>query len=104
MAKKLFEYKNKEATDILADLIDPIGEIMSDKEVKETFRESRLKAAQTILKNHGDALLDILAIYNGIDREELDLNVGDIIRKTLEILNDKDVISVFTLQEQTEEN
>lgn len=104
MAKKLCEYQNEEAAEILADLIDPISEIASDKDVKENFKSSKMKTAKIILKKHGKPLIDILSIYEGIPREEYHVNPIGLVRKTFNILNDKDVMSVFTSQEQTEEN
>ena len=41
---KLSEYQGEEALDLLADLIEPAGEIMSDKEIGDLFKKNRFKA------------------------------------------------------------
>lgn len=101
MAKKLSEYKNEEAAAILADILDPAFELISDNELKNALKESKINAAKFALKNHGRALIDILAIYEGIPREEYNVNAVGIIAKAFSILNDKDLMSAFTSQEQT---
>ena len=47
---KLSEYQGEAALDILADLIEPAGEIMSDKEIGEVFKENRFKAIGLAIK------------------------------------------------------
>ena len=104
MAKKLSEYKNEEAAAILADILDPAFEIFSDKEFKKAMKESKIAAAKFALKNHGQAVIDVLAIYEGIPREEYNINALGIVAKIFAILNDKDLMSAFISQEQTAES
>lgn len=103
MAKKLSEYKNEEAAAILADILDPAFEIFSDEDFKKAVKESKLSAAKYALKSHGKALIDVLAIYDGVPREEYNVNALGIVSKVFAILNDSVLMSAFTLQEQTTE-
>ena len=48
---KLSEYQGEAALDILADLIEPAGEIMSDKEIGDVFKKNRFKAIGLAIKN-----------------------------------------------------
>ena len=48
--KKLSEYKDEEALDLLADIIEPVAFIFSDSEFIETLQENKLAAIE--LKPH----------------------------------------------------
>lgn len=98
--KKLTEYRNEEAADILADLIETVSTILTDKEIKESFQENKIKAVKTALKKYGKEIIDLLAIYEGIPREEYSVSPVQIFSKTLAIINDKEFMSAFTLSEQ----
>lgn len=104
MAKKLLEYTNEEALEKLADIIEPISEIAGNKEFKKVYKESKIAAIQILLKHHPSALIDILAVYEGILREEFSANAVQIIAKALSLFNDKEIMSVFTSLEQNEAN
>ena len=98
---KLSEYQGEAALDILADLIEPTGEIMSDKEIGEVFKENRFKAIGLAIKNHKKAVMQILATMDGVPVEEYKCNVFTLPVKILELLNDPDIIQLFTYQGQT---
>lgn len=98
---KLSEYQGEAALDILADLIEPTGEIMSDKEIGEVFKENRFKAIGLAIKNHKKAVIQILATMDGVPADEYKCNVFTLPAKILELLNDPDIIQLFTYQGQT---
>lgn len=98
---KLSEYQGEAALDILADLIEPAGEIMSDKEIGEVFKENRFKAIGLAIKNHKKAVMQILATMDGVPVEEYKCNVFSLPVKIMEILNDPDIVQLFTFQGQT---
>ena len=103
--KRLSEYKGDEAIDLLADLMDPVVEIISDAEVAKMLQTKRIAAAvKPILKSHKEAVICILALLNGKSAEEYknEVNVFTIPKAILEILNDPDLMSLFTSAEQTE--
>lgn len=104
MSKKLSEYKNEEATKILADILEPASEIFSDKEFTENLQKSPVSAAGTALRKHGKAVVDILAIYDGISRQNYSVNPMEILSKFIKIMHDNELMSAFTFQEQTAEN
>lgn len=96
MAKKLLEYTNEEALERLADIIEPISEIASDKRVREAFRGPKIKAIEILLRHHNSALIDVLASYEGIPREEFSANVVQIVSMALRLFYDEEIMSVFT--------
>ena len=98
---KLSEYQGEAALDILADLIEPAGEIMSDKEIGEVFKKNRFKAIGLAIKKHKKAVIQIMATIDGVPVEEYKCNVFTLPVKILELLNDSELIRLFTYQGQT---
>ena len=98
---KLSEYQGEAALDILADLIEPASEIMSDKEIGEVFKQNRFKAIGLAIKNHKKAVMQILATMDGIPVDEYKCNVFTLPVKILELLNDPEMIQLFQYQGQT---
>ena len=98
---KLSEYQGEAALDILADLIEPAGEIMSDKEIGEVFKKNRFKSIGLAIKKHKKAIMQILATIDGVPVDEYKCNVFTLPVKILELLNDPDLIQLFTYQGQT---
>lgn len=104
--KKLSEYKGEEAIDLLADLIDPASEIMADEEIAEMLQQRKILAAvKPILKNHKQAVIAILAALHGQTADDYDkkqINLFTIPKLLLAILNDPELINLFSFAEQTE--
>lgn len=98
---KLSEYQGEAALDILADLIEPAGEIMTDKEIGEVFKKNRFRAIGLAIKNHKNAVMQIMATIDGVPVEEYKCNVFTLPVKILELLNDPDIVQLFTYQGQT---
>ena len=98
---KLSEYQGEAALDILAELIEPAGEIMSDKEIGEVFKKNRFKAIGLAIKNHKKAVIQIMATADGVPVDEYRCNVFTLPVKILELLNDSELIQLFTYQGQT---
>ena len=98
---KLSEYQGEAALDLLADLIEPAGEIMSDKEIGEVFKKNRFKSIGLAIKNHKKAVMQIMAVLDGVPVDEYKCNVFTLPAKILELLNDPDLIQLFTYQGQT---
>ena len=67
---KLSEYQGEASLDILADLIEPAGEIMTDKEIGEVFKKNRFKAIGLAIKNHKKAVMQIMATIDGVPVDE----------------------------------
>lgn len=103
--RKLSEYKNEEAIELLADIIDPVSAILADEDVKNAYRTTKNKMAVTkiILKNHPSEVVDILALLEGVPRSEYECSVVSIPVKLLELLNDKELMDFFKSQGQNME-
>lgn len=94
---KLSEYKNEEALDILADILDPVSEIVTDKNVKKAYENGNLlNVAKVIIKNHKKSIIEILARFDNIPVEEYNCNIFSLPKKIVEILNDSDLLNFFS--------
>lgn len=101
---KLSEYKGEKALDILADIIEPAAIIMADKEIVNFAKSGKpvIKLIKPLIKNHKREVIEIMAILDGEDPKEYSdkVNFFTLPAKLLEILNDPDLMSLFTLQGQ----
>ena len=98
---RLSEIEGEKALDVLADLLEPASEIVSDKEVEKHYKSGQtLLAVKAALKNHKKAVIEILAITEGEDPETYKPKVLTLPAKLLEIFNDPDIIDLFRLQGQ----
>lgn len=101
--RKLSEINGEDALDVLADIVDPLTEILTDKDVAEEFRSGqRIKAISVALKNHKKAALTIMAILDGEDVEKYKPNLLALPRRIIDILNDPMIQELFSSESQTE--
>ena len=98
---KLSDIKGEKAIEVLADLLEPVTEIMADKEVVALVRSGqKVKGISAALKNHKKACLTILALTDGEDPATYSPSILSIPMKGLELLNDPELISLFSSQSQ----
>lgn len=109
MIKNLADVKGDAALDLVADLIDPVTEIMSDPVVAAAYRGtekepgSKAKAIKVAIKTHKKAITTILALMDEQDPETYEPSAMVIPVRLLQILNDPDMNSLFTLPDQSSE-
>ena len=104
--RKLSEIQNEEALDVLADLLDPIAELSKDKEITKPdvdvngrkIPKSRLEKIKIAIKRHKRAVMQILAILDGVPLEEYSINLIQLPLKVYELLNDEDMMAFFQSQ------
>lgn len=100
---RLSDIKGEAALDAIADLIEPITEILSDSSIEASYRDPNQNNAQLIsliIKNHKQAVIDILAILDGENPDEYvkKINLFTVPVKLMEIINDPEMKSLFPLQ------
>lgn len=96
---RLSEVKGERALDVLADIIEPISEIIADKEVAKTLRSGKKsKAVSLAIKNHKKAVIEVLAALDGKSVNEYECNLLSLPKQVLDIVNDPAVIELFTSQ------
>ena len=98
---KLSEFKNGDAIDLLADMIDPVTRILGDEEVSKAFQAgySKLHIAKLCLKKHKDDVIEILALANGESKDTYVCTPITIMRDLIQLLNDKDLMDFFSEQQ-----
>lgn len=101
MLRSLTEIKGDEALDMVADLLDPATEIMTDDDVKDAYyNESKVKAISVAIKNHKKAVKTILALVEGEDPNTYEPNVVIIPARIYQIITDPVLQDLFTLPNQ----
>ena len=99
--RSLSEYRGEEALEVLANLIEPASEIMTDKEIAQLYNSGdRMKAIAVAIKNHKKAVIEVLAALDGQPADKYDVNLFTLPLRLLQILNDKEVAQLFTSQGQ----
>ena len=101
---KLSEYKDGEALDVLADLIEPTALIFADKDMRDSLHKCSNKAqmASVVIKTHKNEVMRILAAVNGVPADEYHCNLLTLPRQVMEIMNDEDLMDFFKSWGQTE--
>ena len=102
--KRLSEFQDEEALELLADILDPVVEIAQDADVQKVFEKgSKLpisEGVKLIIKGHASAVMQILAALDGVPFEEYHCNILSLPRKVMEIVNDKELVTFFHEQGQ----
>lgn len=101
---KLSEIKGEAAIEVIALIIEPATEIMTDVEFRDVARKRNIpKAASIALRNHKKAVLEILAALDGEDPETYNPSLLSIPAKLLELFNDPELMALFSSQDPTSE-
>ncbi len=98
---EISQFKNEDAIDLLADLIDPTSKILADPKIAEAVkaRYSKLHIAKIALKEHKKEVIEILATLDGKTVEEYSCTPVTIIKDLLVLLNDEELKSFFSEQQ-----
>lgn len=102
---KLSEIKGEKAIEVFADLLEPVGNILTDEEVLKSIRNSEPKILiiQKMLKTHSKDVINAMAIIEGVPVEEYEVDFLTLPSKLIEFFNDEAVAQLFTSQGQKEE-
>lgn len=98
---KLREMTNEQAMNTVADLIDPVCEIASRELLTMISKKDFRGAVKKLLREHQGAVIAILAALNGVPVEQYRFNPIELVTKGLAVLNDPDVMQLFTSQLRT---
>jgi len=106
--KRLSDYKGEEAFEVLADIMEPLAVILADEEILPLARSKApaIKYVKPILKNHKEELMSVLARLDGTPIEEYkeSVNLITLPAQIMTFINDPQVRSLFTLQNQRTES
>ena len=105
---KLSDYKGEEALDVLADIIEPLTIILTDKDIQALAEEkaSPIKYVKPALKNHKSEVIGILARLENkpVKEFEKEVTIFSLPKLVLDFINDPEAQSLFTSQGQTDMN
>ena len=100
--KKLSEYKDDEALDLLADLLEPCVDLFGNEDMIKVIRtKSRIEAVTYAIKNHKAEVVKIMAILNGTTVEDFHYTIFTLPMMVVEVLNDKELLGFFKSQSET---
>lgn len=100
----LSDIKGERALDILAEMLDPLTEILADKEIKPLILNgTKVQVLKKILKDHKESMIAILALLDDKDPETYEPTLPEIPVKIMQILNDPAFKTVFTAQGQSKD-
>lgn len=94
--RKISDIRGEDALDILAELIEPAGELINDKIVVAYLKAGKkYSAIRQAIKGHKKAVLRMLAILEGEDPKTYAPSVLEIPAKLIILLNDPAFVDVF---------
>ena len=93
---KLSEIKGDDAIDIVAEMIDPVTEILADEEIVSAYRSGKpdLLLIKMVLKNHKKAIKTILALLNGENPETYEPNILVLPFMIKDLISDEEFMSL----------
>ena len=100
---KLSEFRDDAALELIADIIEPATEILADPAIKEAFSRSKMAAIKVAIKNHKNAIREIVARLDGKNPEEYHFTALSLPVKLLSMFNDPDLQQLFTSSGQKED-
>lgn len=102
---RLSDFKDEEALDVLADILEPTATILADEEIQKmrNAKANRIKIVAYVIKHHKQAIVEILARLDCTPVEEYHFSAVSLPLKLLALINDPEVQSLFTSQSQETE-
>lgn len=99
---KLSEIKGEHAFDVLADIIDPVVEIIGDEKISEAIKagKPKLLIAKLVMKGHKKSIITILALLNDENPKTYQPSLLELPKMVLELLNDEELTKLFQSQGQ----
>ena len=99
--KKLVDYKDEDALDLLADLAEPVAELMADKEFSAMVEVNRAAAIRIAIKGHKPTVMQILARMDSVPVEQYHCDFFTAPARLAELITNPTMLSVFSSSEAT---
>lgn len=95
---KLSDFKDEEALDVLADLVEPATRIFSNKTLLQAINngKNKLELAKIAIKANKKEVLEMLTILSGQPKEEFHCNIPNILKQFTELVGDKELLDFFS--------
>ena len=98
---RLSDFKDEKALEVIADLIDPIAEIVSSPENKAASKQTPLKFVQAVMRNTPKSVMHMMAILNDEKPENYHCTSASVLKNALEMFTAPDIMALFGLQSET---
>lgn len=97
--------ENEKALDLFADLLEPAVEIIGDPNVAAILQDggAPARAAKVAIKNHKNAVVEILARLDGCEPKDYKVNILLLPIKFMQLINKPEIQELFTLQAQKDD-
>lgn len=102
---KITDFENEDAVELMADILEPAVEIISDKKIQKVFngeKYNKLETVKYLLKEHKKSIVEIMAAMQGVPVEEYRFNIITGTSQILDLLNDPELIRFFQSLGQTQ--
>lgn len=110
---KLSEIKGDRVFEVIADIMEPLANIAGDDDVMAIFTDKSkaedetgvqfaLRKAKTsvpvLLRDHKDDVVEILAVLNGVDKDEYleNVTIPKLIGEVFEVLTDNELLAFLS--------
>jgi hypothetical protein len=95
---RLSEIRDEQALDVLADVLEPLENIIADEEIKESYKRDgfKMKFVAKLIKTHKRDVIEILARLDMKEPDDYSFSILSVPARVLEILNDPEFVSLFT--------
>lgn len=100
---KLSQIKNEDALEVLAEIMEPVAEIVKDKKFEQLMKDPNtpnIDRVKYILKVHKTSIVKIIAAMHQVPVEEYEFNIISLTKDVLEMMDDDDLLGLFTSQSQ----
>lgn len=101
--KRLSDYRNEAALDLLVEIMEPAAELMSDKDAVALLYSKkpgdRMKGVTQMIKEHKGAVMHILAALDDVPVDQYECGFFTLPTRLLEVLNDKELLTFFMDQQ-----
>lgn len=99
--KKLSDFKDDAAIEVVADLLPYISEIVQNPANKEARGKDAMSFISALLRNNKHAVKGVLAVLNETPVEDYTCTAANILADAVTMLSDPDLLVLFGVQRQT---
>ena len=107
--KKLSEFKDDEAMDVLVEILDPATNLIKNNEFriaikgdkKNGIKPDRTKAIKVAITDNRKDVVKIMAVLNETPVEDFHYDLFTLPRMMLDMFNDKELIDFFRYRSET---
>lgn len=99
--KKLSDFKDEKAMSVVADLMEPIMDIVGNENNKNAAKsKDGIAMFKGFFKNSPRSMMDIFAVLSEIDPAEYHCDGVEVLQNIMQLASDEKMISLFTSQSQ----